>query len=103
MRHAIDRGYDIVVVLHGDVQYAPERIPDLINRSWKVRPTWCSGSRMTGHPCEAACRCISSWRTSPHRIETGPRHQLSEYHSGFRPMPAKRCTGPFDRLGPVSF
>src|SRR5947209_10720796 len=30
LRHAVDRGYDIVVALHGDVQYAPECIPDLI-------------------------------------------------------------------------
>lgn len=29
-RYAIKHDYDIVVMLHGDVQYAPEKIPDLI-------------------------------------------------------------------------
>ena len=29
-RYAIDNGFDIVVMLHGDAQYAPEKIPALL-------------------------------------------------------------------------
>src|SRR3989344_5494223 len=29
-RYAIDKGYDVVVMLHGDAQYAPEKLPRLL-------------------------------------------------------------------------
>src|SRR4029077_11223387 len=29
-RYAIDNGFDIVALVHGDGQYAPEKLPDLI-------------------------------------------------------------------------
>src|SRR2546426_10117242 len=50
MRHAIDRGYDIVVVLHGDVQDAPERIPDLIQPVLESQGHIVVRSAMTRHP-----------------------------------------------------
>src|SRR2546425_6043824 len=50
MRHAIDRGDDIVVGLHGDVQYAPERIPDLIQPILEGQADMGFGSRKTRHP-----------------------------------------------------
>src|ERR1700738_3075276 len=29
-RYAIDHGFDVVVLLHGDGQYAPEKLPELL-------------------------------------------------------------------------
>src|SRR3989441_5585060 len=52
LRHAVDRRYDIIVVLHGDVQYAPERIPDLIQPILDGQADLGFGSRMTGHPLQ---------------------------------------------------
>ena len=40
---AIEHGLDIVVMLHGDGQYAPESLPDMWPRCWPARPTPCSG------------------------------------------------------------
>src|SRR5438128_1591537 len=50
LRHAIEKGYDLVVVLHGDVQYAPERIPDLIQPILEGQADMVFGSRMNGQP-----------------------------------------------------
>src|SRR5207245_6017645 len=50
MRHAIEKGYDIVVVLHGDVQYAPERILYLIQPILNGQKQTVFDSRMTGRP-----------------------------------------------------
>src|SRR2546425_5954584 len=52
LRHAIENRYDIVVVLHGDVQYAPEHIPDLIQPILEGHADMVFGSRMTGHPLQ---------------------------------------------------
>jgi len=35
-------GLDIVVLLHGDGQYAPQCLPDMVGRSNAARPTRCS-------------------------------------------------------------
>ena len=39
---AIEHGLDIVVLLHGDGQYAPESCPRWSRRSSATRPTRCS-------------------------------------------------------------
>ncbi len=39
---AIEHGLDIVVMLHGDGQYAPESLPDIVAPCWPARPTPCS-------------------------------------------------------------
>ena len=48
--YAIRKGYDIVVMLHGDVQYAPEKIPDLIRPIEEGKADVVMGSRILGHP-----------------------------------------------------
>src|SRR5947208_14534763 len=48
LRHAIEEAYDIVVVLHGDVQYVRERIPDLIEPILECRAALLFSSRMAG-------------------------------------------------------
>src|SRR5256712_3450310 len=86
LRHAIDRGYDIVVVLHGDVQYAPERIPELIQPILEGQADLVFGSRMTGHPLQGG---MPLYKFVANKVLTALENwvlglQLSEYHSGFR-------------------
>src|SRR3989442_5795097 len=50
LRHAIENRDDIVVVLHGDVQYAPEHIPDLIQPILEGQADFVFGSRINRHP-----------------------------------------------------
>jgi len=86
LRHAIEKGYDIVVVLHGDVQYAPERIPDLIQPILDGQADTVFGSRMTGHPLQGG---MPLYKFVANKVLTALENwalgmQLSEYHSGFR-------------------
>ena len=86
MRHAIEKGYDLVVVLHGDVQYAPERIPDLIQPILEGQADLVFGSRMTGHPLQGG---MPLYKFVANKALTALENwvlgmQLSEYHSGFR-------------------
>src|SRR5438445_2121180 len=86
MRHAIEKGYDIVVVLHGDVQYAPERIPDLIQPILDGQADMVFGSRMTGHPLQGG---MPLYKFVANKVLTSIENwvlgmKLSEYHSGFR-------------------
>jgi glycosyltransferase involved in cell wall biosynthesis len=105
MRHAIDRGYNIVVVLHGDVQYAPERIPDLIQPILEGQADMVFGSRMTGHPLQGG---MPLYKFVANKALTALENwvlgmQLSEYHSGFRAysceallqVPFEECTDHF--------
>jgi len=105
LRHAMDRGYDIVVVLHGDVQYAPERIPDLIQPILEGQADMVFGSRMTGHPLRGGMPLYkflaNKSLTTVENLALGMN--LSEYHSGFRAyacealkqVPFERCTEAF--------
>ena len=38
-RYAIDNGFDIVALVHGDGQYAPEKLPDLVGPLCAETPT----------------------------------------------------------------
>lgn len=105
LRHAIDRGYDIVVVLHGDVQYAPERIPDLLQPILDGQADLVFGSRMTGRPLQGGMPLYkfvaNKGLTAIENWALGMR--ISEYHSGFRAyacgalrqVPFERCTDHF--------
>src|SRR5438445_10793674 len=63
LRHAIEKDYDIVVVLHGDVQYAPERIPALIQPILAGQADIVFGSRMTGQPLQGGMPLYKLLRT----------------------------------------
>ena len=66
-RWAIDHGLDIVVLLHGDGQYAPEVIEDLVAPLVDGRADAVFGSRMMTPRAphgRAACRCTSSPATA---------------------------------------
>ena len=46
--YAIEKGFDIVALVHGDGQYAPERLPDLLQPLLSGDADAVFGSRMTG-------------------------------------------------------
>jgi len=90
-RHAIEKNYDIVVMLHGDVQYAPEKIPDLIEPLINDEADMTFGSRMTGHPLKGG---MPLWKFIANKFLTYIENKalglnLSEYHSGFRAYSVK--------------
>ena len=47
-RYAIDNGSDVVVMLHGDGQYAPEKMEYLLESVYQGRADHVFGSRITG-------------------------------------------------------
>lgn len=84
--YAIERGFDLIVMLHGDAQYAPEKIPYLLEPFEKNEADLVFGSRMTGHPLAGGMPLIrflgNKFLTT---IENAVLNwNLSEYHSGFR-------------------
>jgi len=88
-QYCIDKGYDVVVMLHGDAQYAPEKIPDLIKpfslrNSDKIGMVF--GSRMRGDPIKGG---MPVYKYLGNRFLTIVENSvlglnLSEYHSGYR-------------------
>jgi glycosyltransferase involved in cell wall biosynthesis len=87
-RYAIERGFDIVVLLHGDGQYAPEALPRLLA---PFREEDCSavfGSRMM-IPGAARRGGMPLYKRVGNRILTFLENRLlgtdlSEFHSGYR-------------------
>jgi len=89
-RYAIERGYDYVALLHGDGQYAPECLPDLLG-SRMLTPT---GALSGGMPFyKFVGNKVLTWTQNKLL-----RSQLSEFHSGYRlySVDALR-TVPFER------
>ncbi|MBU1854216.1 MAG: glycosyltransferase family 2 protein, partial [Nanoarchaeota archaeon] len=84
--YCIKKGYDVVVMLHGDAQYAPEMIPKLLEPFEKGTADMVFGSRMTGNPLKGGMPIhkfignkVLTW------IENKVLNmKLSEYHSGYR-------------------
>ncbi len=84
--HCMDKNYDVVVMLHGDAQYPPEKIPDLIKPLEANEADMAFGSRMTGDPLGGG---MPIWKFVGNKFLTGYANttlgmHLSEYHSGFR-------------------
>lgn len=48
--YAIKNNFDIVVLLHGDLQYPPENISSIISPIKENKADFVFGSRMTGNP-----------------------------------------------------
>jgi glycosyltransferase involved in cell wall biosynthesis len=84
--YCIKKGYDVVVMLHGDAQYAPEMIPKLLEPFEKNNADMVFGSRMTGHPLKGGMPIIKFFGNKTLTwIENKILDlKLSEYHSGFR-------------------
>lgn len=90
-KYAIDRGYDIIVMLHGDAQYAPEYIPKIIEPLEKGQADMVFGSRIKGSPLKGG---MPFWKYMGNRFLTIAENMvlglsLSEYHSGFRAFNVK--------------
>jgi len=85
-QYAIDHGFDIVVMLHGDAQYAPEKIPYLLEPFENGKADMVFGSRMRGKPLKGGMpfhkflgnKALTAIENSVLGLN------LSEYHSGFR-------------------
>ncbi len=87
-RYAIDHGWDVVVLLHGDGQYAPELIPEMVAPIVEGRADAVFGSRMMergqarkgGMPAYkyVGNRILSTFQNAVAGMD------LTEWHSGYR-------------------
>ena len=87
-RWAIDKGFDVVGLLHGDGQYAPEYLADLVRPVVDGEADACFGSRML-LPGAARKGGMPLYKRIGNRILSGFQNwalgqRLSEYHSGYR-------------------
>ena len=87
-RYAIDNGFDIVALLHGDGQYAPERLPALLRPLLRDDADAVFGSRMIDKRA-ARSGGMPLYKWIGNQILTAfqnrmLRTRLSEFHSGYR-------------------
>ena len=87
-QYAIDRGLDVVALIHGDGQYAPEALPSLLEPLVLGEADMVFGSRMSKQ-IEALKGGMSFYKFAGNRILTAIQNKLSglnlsEYHSGYR-------------------
>jgi glycosyltransferase involved in cell wall biosynthesis len=87
-RYALERGLDIVVLLHGDGQYAPEVMQNLLTPLERGEADMVMGSRMMV-PGAALRGKMPLYKYVGNRILTRMQNtllgtQLSEFHSGYR-------------------
>lgn len=84
--YALSKGYDIVVMLHGDGQYPPERLPDLLQPLENGQTDAVYGSRMMRKPLEEGMpfiKFIGNFVLS-RLMNLILNNHLHEYHSGYR-------------------
>lgn len=85
--YAIKQGYDLVIMLHGDAQYAPEKLPVMIEKMEKDPSIdLLFGSRMTGDPLAGG---MPIHRYLGNKVLTWIQNillnaKISEFHSGYR-------------------
>jgi len=87
-RYAIDRGFDIVALVHGDGQYAPEELPRLLEPVERGEADMVFGSRMLDG-FGALKGGMPLYKFAGNKILTWIQNRLSglrlsEYHSGYR-------------------
>ncbi len=87
-RYAINHGWDVVVLLHGDGQYAPEIMADIIDPIVNGDADAVFGSRMM-HRGAARTGGMPMYKYVGNRILTTVQNsltglELSEWHSGYR-------------------
>jgi glycosyltransferase involved in cell wall biosynthesis len=87
-RYAIDNNFDFVALVHGDGQYAPEKLPELLEPLLRGEADAVFGSRMTDK--NAARRGgMPFYKWIGNQILTAFQNRmlgtaLSEFHSGYR-------------------
>jgi glycosyltransferase involved in cell wall biosynthesis len=101
-RYAIDHGFDIVALLHGDGQYAPEKLPELLSPLVRDEADAVFGSRMLDKRT-ALAGGMPFYKWIGNQILTAFQNRvlgtkLSEFHSGYR-LYATRALAqlPFER------
>jgi glycosyltransferase involved in cell wall biosynthesis len=87
-RWAIDRGFDVVALVHGDGQYAPEKLPMLIDPLIKGEADAVFGSRMIKKK-DALDGGMPMYKWVGNQVLTSFQNtmlstNLSEFHSGYR-------------------
>ena len=87
-RYAIDHGFDIVALLHGDGQYAPEKLPDLLAPFFRGDADAVFGSRMI-FKADALSGGMPKYKWIGNQLLTAFQNamlgtSLSEFHSGYR-------------------
>lgn len=87
-QYAINKGYDVVVMLHGDAQYAPEKLPRLLAPFRNNVPDLglVFGSRMLGDPLTGG---MPYYKFLGNKLLTLMENKVlgtkfSEFHSGYR-------------------
>ena len=81
-RRCIDRGYRCVAMLHGDAQYAPELLTNLIDPVVRGEADLMFGSRMQGDPLGGGMPLHRYWgnrflTTSQNRVTDSPPSSLA--------------------------
>jgi glycosyltransferase involved in cell wall biosynthesis len=100
--YALEQGYDFVALIHGDGQYAPECLPELLEPLRKGEAAAVFGSRMLT-PSGARQGGMPLYKFVGNRILTWLenrllRANLSEFHSGYRIYSTRALAAiPFDR------
>lgn len=87
-RYAIDQGFDIVALVHGDGQYAPEKLPDLLMPLLQDEAEAVFGSRMIDKQA-ARLGGMPAYKWIGNQILTAFQNRilgtrLSEFHTGYR-------------------
>ncbi len=101
-RYAIDHGFDVVALLHGDGQYAPEKLPALLAPFFQDDADAVFGSRMI-HKQDALQGGMPLYKWVGNQVLTKFQNallgtQLSEFHSGYRLYATKALKRiPFER------
>ena len=103
-RYAIEHGWDIVVLLHGDGQYAPEKMADLLAPLVDGDADAVFGSRMLDRG-GARRGGMPMYKFVGNRILTTVQNALtgaglSEWHSGYRAYRVSALDDGRDRSGP---
>ena len=101
-RYAMQNGFDFVALVHGDGQYAPECLPDLLAPLRAGKASAVFGSRMLT-PSGALKGGMPLYKFAGNKILTWIENQLlrgnlSEFHSGYRIYAVNALARvPFDR------
>jgi glycosyltransferase involved in cell wall biosynthesis len=102
-RYAVERGFDYVVLLHGDGQYAPEVMQDLLTPLERGEADMVMGSRMM-IPGAARRGNMPMYKYVGNKVLTFLENALigghfSEFHSGYRAYSVKALEHiPLERL-----
>ena len=101
-RYAIDNGFDIVALVHGDGQYAPEKLPALLEPLVRGEADAVFGSRMIDKRA-ARAGGMPAYKWIGNQVLTRFQNamlgtRLSEFHTGYRLYSTAALTQiPFER------